>query len=374
MPRRGENIRKRKDGRWEARYPSGQNNKGVKKYSSVYGNTYREAKEKRQLAIQQSNSITYPNDVNVFKDVLQLWMEDNRIRLKEATIYRYSYLIETHILPELGDMKVYQITGTVINRFLTKKVKCGRIDGKGGLSPSYVRSIMLIVSAAIRYAAENGLCDPLRTQVNKPPIQPKEPVILSKDVQEKLESSLLHDIDGTKIGVYISLYTGLRIGEICALSWDDIDLQNRLLYVRHTVVRIRAEEKGKVSTHQVIDQPKTKASLRCIPICSNLQSVLVEYAEHSPSKYVVSNNSQFVCPRTYEYRYNKLLELSEVPHVNYHALRHTFATRCIESGVDVKSLSEILGHANVSITLNTYVHSSMDLKRAQLEKLTKAPI
>lgn len=374
LPRRGENIRKRKDGRWEARYPSGQNEKGKKIYSSVYGNTYREAKEKRQLAVQQNSLPVSPKDGKVFKDVLWLWLEDNRIRLKDATIYRYSYLIENHILPQLGDMRVDQITGTAINCFLAEKLKCGRLDGKSSLSPAYVRSIMLIVSAAMRYAAENEICAPLRTQVNKPPVQSKEPVILSRELQAKLEKNLLYDLDGTKIGVYISLYTGLRIGEICALTWDDIDLQNRLLYVRHTVVRIRAEEKGKVCTRQVIDRPKTKASLRCIPICSNLQNVLVAYAEHSPSKYVVSNNSQFVCPRTYEYRYNKLLELSEVPHVNYHSLRHTFATRCIESGVDVKSLSEILGHANVSITLNTYVHSSMDLKRAQLEKLTVSPI
>lgn len=374
MPRRGENIRKRKDGRWEARFPNGWNEQGSKTYTSVYGRTYREVKEKRQLILEQNKLFVRPRKEYMFKDVIQLWLEDNRIRLKESTIYRYHYLIETHILPELGDMKVDQITGTVINRYLAKKAKCGRLDGRSGLSPAYVRSIMLIVSSALRFATENEMCDPLRTQINKPPIQPKELVILSRELQAKLETSLLHDVDETKLGVYITLYTGLRIGEICALSWEDIDLQNRVIYVRHTVVRIRIEEDGKVITRQVIDRPKTKASLRCIPICSNLLSVLVTYAERPHSEYVVSYNSQFVCPRTYEYRYNRLLKSSDVPHINYHALRHTFATRCIESGVDVKSLSEILGHANVSITLNTYVHSSMDLKRAQLEKLTASPI
>lgn len=374
MPRRGENIRKRKDGRWEARYPIGRNEQGTKIYASVYGRTYREVKEKRQLALERNNLIVRSKDEYVFKDVLQFWLEGNRIRLKESTIYRYSYLIETHILPGLGDMKVDQITGPVINRYLAEKSKSGRLDGKGSLSPAYIRSIMLIVSSTLRFASENEMCDPLHTQINKPPIQPREPAILSRELQNKLENYLLQDIDETKLGVYISLYTGMRIGEICALSWEDVDLQNRVIYVRHTVARVRTEEDGKVITKQIIDRPKTKASLRCIPICSNLLSVLVAYAEHSRSEYVVSNNPQFVRPRTYEYRYNRLLKLSNIPHINYHALRHTFATRCIESGVDVKSLSEILGHANVSITLNTYVHSSIELKREQLEKLTVSPL
>lgn len=123
MPRRGENIRKRKDGRWEARYPNGQNEHGTKIYASVYGWTYREVKEKRQLALEKNNLIVHSKGEYVFKDVLQLWLEDNRIRLKESTLYRYSYLIETHILPELGDMEVDQITGPVINRYLAEKSK-----------------------------------------------------------------------------------------------------------------------------------------------------------------------------------------------------------------------------------------------------------
>ena len=308
--------------------------------------------------------------VSTFKDILELWMEENQIRLKDASIYRYHYLIEKHILPELGSMQLDQITGTVLNHFLVEKLKAGRLNGESGLSPTYVRSIMLIISAALHFAVKNHMCVPIHTPNNKPAIQTKEPVILSKEIQSKLESCLLHAMDGTKLGIYISLYTGLRIGEICALSWEDIDLQNRILYVRHTVVRIRSEENGRITTRLVIDQPKTKCSLRSIPICTNLLGILNEYVGESNSGYVVSNTSNFVSPRTFEYRYSKLLCSNDIPHFNYHALRHTFATRCIESGVDVKSLSEILGHANVSITLNTYVHSSMELKRAQLEKLS----
>lgn len=375
MPRRGENIRKRKDGRWEARYPSGVNEKGQKIYASVYGGTYKEVKEKRNWALQHQN--TYPKELSnkpLFSEILALWISDNRIRLKEATVYRYSYLIETHILPELGGMQIEKITSSVINAFLAKKLSDGRIDGRGGLSTAYVRSIMLVINSALQFAAENRFCNPPLTQINKPPLQSKALAVLSKDEQNNLESVLLTDTDETKLGIYISLYTGLRIGEICALSWEDIDVANRIIYVRHTVTRIRVNENGKMVTKNSIDNPKTKSSLRCVPICSALAQVLNDYLPNVTSEYVVSNKAGFVSPRTFEYRYKKILKESKISFINYHGLRHTFATRCIESGVDVKSLSEILGHANVSITLNTYVHSSMDLKRAQLEKLVTTSV
>ena len=375
MSRRGENIRKRKDGRWEARYPSGVNEKGQKTYSSVYGNTYKEAKEKRNWVLQHQNS--YPKVLSnkpLFSEILELWITDNRIHLKNATIYRYSYLIETHILPELGAIQVDQITSSTINAFLAKKLSDGRIDGRGGLSTAYVRSIMLVINSALQFATENRLCNPLLTQIHKPPLQSKELAVLSKDEQRKLESVLLTDMNETKLGIYISLYTGLRIGEICALSWEDIDIANRTIYVRHTLTRIRVIENGKTVTKNSIDTPKTKSSLRCIPICSPLVPVLNDYLQNITSEYVVSNKAGFVSPRTFEYRYKKIMKESKISFINYHGLRHTFATRCIESGVDVKSLSEILGHANVSITLNTYVHSSIELKRAQMEKLVVSSV
>lgn len=375
MPRRGENIRKRKDGRWEARYPSGVNEKGQKTYSSVYGDTYKEAKEKRNWALQHQNS--YPkmlSNTPLFSELLALWIADNRIHLKDATIYRYSYLIETHILPELGGIQVDKITSSTINAFLAKKLSDGRIDGRGGLSTAYVRSIMLVINSALQFATENRLCSPLLTQIHKPPLQSKELAVLSKDEQRILESVLLTNMDETKLGIYISLYTGLRIGEICALSWEDIDITNRIIYVRHTVTRIRVNENGKSVTKNSIGTPKTKSSLRCVPICSALAHVLNDCLPNVTSEYVVSNNAGFVSPRTFEYRYKKILKEGRISFINYHGLRHTFATRCIESGVDVKSLSEILGHANVSITLNTYVHSSMDLKKAQLEKLVTTSV
>lgn len=370
MSRRGENIRKRKDGRWEARYKKAGWSQGKTVYGSVYGDTYREVKEKRQKLLQQQTQELAAKDGCIrFKELLQKWEDNNQIQLKAATVYRYRYLIHTHILPELGELPVEELTGTIINTFINNKFQQGRLDGKGGLSAAYVRSIALVIDAALRFGVSEGMCGSHDFSIKKPALPVKELSTLSRENQLKLEKSLLTDMNGTKLGIYISLYTGLRIGEVCALAWEDIDLKNGIIHVRHTIARVTNREGGKASTRLILDQPKTFSSLRTIPICSKLTKILKAYVANAPSKYVISSSFDFVSPRTYEYRYQKLLKENNIPHINYHVLRHTFATRCIEAGVDVKSLSEMLGHANVAITLNTYVHSSLELKRSQLEKL-----
>lgn len=364
MSRRGENIHKRKDGRWEARYKKGVSDSGTVRYGSVYAKTYREAKEKQRemLRIEETKNLV-PQTCVCLEDILNLWLEDNRIRLKGATEFRYRYLIDSHILPELGNKRLDQITSPIINIFLANKLDHGRLDGKGGLSPAYVRSIMLILKAAINFATTQNLCKPLQTKINKPPKILKELPILHTEQQAKLVAYCMTDVDETKVGILISLYAGLRIGEICALRWDDIDLQEHVIHVRYTVSRA-----GK-GTSLSIGRPKTLSSLRDIPICSQLVPILKKLHLQRSSQYVVSNKEKFISPRTYEYRYHSILRACSVPDINYHALRHTFATRCVEAGIDIKSLSEMLGHADASITLNTYVHSSMERKREQLEKL-----
>lgn len=371
MSKRGENIHKRKDGRWEARYRKGRNYAGNIIYGSVYGKTYREAKEKLMaISATPEDTIKPINQEHNFKEILCLWMENNRIRHKGATIKKYQYLIDRHILPDLGNLKLSQITSTVINSFLTRKMENGKLDKSGGLSASYVRSIMLIINAALKFAADEEMCQPLKSPVYKPVSQNNEITVLQIDEQKRLETHLISEIAPTQLGILISLHTGLRIGEICALAWEDVDIENRIIHVRHTVARIKSTDFSEGNSSKlIIDAPKTKASNRDIPIPSVLLPILKSNCTAASSKYVVSDTKDFVSPRTYEYRYHRLLEKCGIESVNYHVLRHTFATRCIEAGVDVKSLSEILGHSNVSITLNTYVHSSMEMKRTQLEKL-----
>lgn len=371
MPRKGENIRKRKDGRWEGRYKKGVKENGSTEYGSVYGKSYKEVKEKLVLAKHsQNNSQSTTNSERRFSEVLCLWEQSNRVRLKGGSEQRYDYLIKAHIMPELGGLKLSQITATTVNTFLNNKLNNGRLDGTGGLSPSYVGSIMIIVNSAISFAVAEQMCPPLRTPIYKPQTEKSELEILSIEEQTLIEQYVRRNLNPTNIGILISLYTGLRIGEVCALSWDDIDLTNNVIHVRHTVARVKNDTKDlNTKSRLIIDEPKTRASKRDIPIPSTLLPAILEYRSISSSDYLVSDNAAFVSPRTYEYRYHRVLDCCGVAPINYHALRHTFASRCIAVGVDVKSLSEVLGHGNSAITLNTYVHSSIDLKRCQLEKL-----
>ncbi len=371
MSRKGENIRKRKDGRWEGRFKRGVKENGKIDYGSVYGKSYKEVKDKLLLAKHsQFNEEVVVNTERKFSEVLYLWEETNRIRLKGGSEQRYHFLIKTHILPELGGMKLSQITSTTVNTFLLKKLTSGRLDGKGGLSSSYVGSMKIIVNSALSFAVAEQMCPPLRTPIFKPQTEKKELKILSLDEQALVEKYVRTNLTPTNIGILISLYMGLRIGEICALSWDDVDLINQVIHVRHTVARVKNDAKEfDAKTRLIIDEPKTKSSKRDIPIPSTLLPLILKYQSIAHSKYVVSDKTEFVSPRTFEYRYHHVLDCCGVESINYHALRHTFASRCIAAGVDVKSLSEVLGHGNSAITLNTYVHSSLDLKRYQLEKL-----
>lgn len=370
MPKRGENIHKRKDGRWEGRYIKDRDLSGRAIYKSVYGKSYAEVKCKLTETIKNP-SLPNLNSYKeyLFKDVLLMWLQANKMSFKGATENKYQYLIDTHIIPDLGEIKISRITAKTINSFLENKLQNGGVKNNGSLSSSYVRSMMLIINSAIQFAIDEHMCNPLNGMISKPKMEKNEITILTPLEQKRLELSCQDDINCTKLGVLLSLYAGLRIGEVCALKWSDIDLNARIIHVRSTVARVISNDSTRKSVF-IIDKPKTEASIRDIPISSILLPYLIEINRKSNSKYVISNKTVFLNLRTYEYRYKKLLKGAGLPSINYHALRHSFATRCIEKGVDVKSLSEILGHANVATTLNTYVHSSMELKRAQIEKLS----
>lgn len=372
MSKRGENIHKRKDGRWEGRYIKARKPDGKIQYVSVYGKTYRETKEKL-LAVASTLPCTQKrNAEKYYKDILEMWMCNNRVRLKQGTLTKYQNIIDTHLLPELGELRMSQLNATLINAFLLNKLQNGRLDGKGGLSASYVRSIMLVINASLRFAVREQLMEPLKSPINKPVIPKKELKILNSTEQLRLETYLKNNMDSTAVGILLSLYAGLRIGEICALSWEDIDLEANIIHIRHTIARSKIiTPSSNCTTKLIIDSPKTKSSVRDIPITANLQEILRVCSKNSISNYVISDTSEFVNPRTFEYRYHRILYKCSIDSINFHILRHTFASRCIAAGVDVKSLSEILGHGNVSITLNTYVHSSMEQKRVQLEKLVR---
>lgn len=278
-------------------------------------------------------------------------------------------MLETHILPELGRISVLKLTSATINTFLHKKLTNGRVDGMGALSPSYVRTLSIIISSLLSYAVKEEYCSPLKNPVFKPRSAKTEMQILSHSVQRQFEELMLSEFDLTKYGTYICLQTGMRLGELCALTWDDIDFNSRVIHVRHTVARVSSDDPSISRTKLIIDKPKTDASVRDIPITSVLLPILKNMHDSRSSMFVVSDKPDFISTRTFDSRYRKMLIGLGVVPINFHALRHTFATRCVDAGVDIKSLSEILGHSSVAITLDTYVHPSIELKRNQIEKL-----
>lgn len=366
MPKKGLNIHKRCDGRWEGRYKS----ETSPNYTSVYGKTYAETRDKLYALISAKAVPEQKSVERTFSEILLIWMDNNKLRLKGATEHKYRTLIDRHIMPELGELKISEVNAVKINDFLARKLCSGRLENGQTLSPAYVRTMALLIGAVMRFATEAEYCPPLKTGIIKPVPEKKELQILSREEQNRLERYIFEHPDPTSLGALMSLYAGLRIGEVCALLWDDIDLGRGLIHIRHTVARVRnTDPTATSSTVLILDSPKTASSVRDIPIVSALLDPLSEKKRSGASGYFVSGDGRFVSPRTYEYRFHRLLAESGVKQVNYHVLRHTFATRCVEAGMDVKSLSELLGHASVGITLNTYVHSSMERKREQLELL-----
>lgn len=370
MSRRGDNIHKRKDGRWEGRYKCGVKNDGTAAYRSVYAQSYNDCKNKLEKA--KANVLLPKNsyaDIK-FSEVLELWLSANKIRTKGSTENKYRYMIDLHIKPKLGNFKVSYLTATIINEFLQHKLENGSRSNIP-LSPSYVRTLAIIIESSLKFAVNEEFCKPLKNKINKPTIPKKELSVLTITEQNQYEYALKKSDTLAALGTLIALHTGMRIGEICALQWRDIDLTNNLIYVKHTVSRIKTDNQHKKTT-LIIDTPKTNSSNRVIPISSALKPIIEDAFKFKKSDFVISETKQFIGTRAFDYKYRKLISDAGLKVVGFHTLRHTFATRCIEAGMDIKTLSEILGHASATTTLNIYVHSSLENKRNQIEKLYSA--
>lgn len=305
-----------------------------------------------------------------FSTLLLRWQEDVRSTQKASTQWRYEYLIKHHIAPQLGGYTIAELDEETLETFVLSKLQSGGLRDGGKLSPAYVRSMITVINAVLRYAEREKYCVRGQIPIQKPRVRKKEVTVLTVAEQKTLEECLLGSVSLSGLGILLSLNAGLRIGEVCALTWENIDLENHILSVTSTVSREKATH-GKGSL--VIRPPKTLTSFRAIPIPSKLHCALSNMQPNNKEGYLLSGKSTFVSPRTYEYRFHRLLEQYGIRSVNYHVLRHTFATRCIELGMDIKTLSEILGHSSTAITLNTYVHSSFEHKRMQMEMLSHLP-
>lgn len=370
MSKRGENIRKRKDGRWEGRYIKSREANGKAIYGSVYGKTYTSVKEKLK-EVNNNQSEFLKGKKMTFGEALFLWLENNKIKQKTQTYSKYLQLINTQIMPSIGHIKLSRINYVIINQYVSEKSISGNLNTKEALSPSYIQTICFIIESTIRFCVENNLCSPISGKIVRPAKVRKDIKILSFEEQKVLERILLTDINETKIGILLSLYAGLRVGEVCGLRWENIDLENGIIHIDSSVERIKNINKQNSSskTILILSDTKSDTSNRTIPISNILQKILLKNKQNNNRFVIEGKTYPYADPRTLQYAFKKCLKECELPEINYHALRHTFATRCVEAGVDIKSLSEILGHSNVNITLNTYVHSSLEQKKLQIEKL-----
>ena len=351
------NIYRRKDGRYEARVPLGKDENGKRRYRSFYGNTAEEAEYKMLLA-REPIAIPIALTEMTVRELTMEYITAIKPRLKESSEVNYRMKAEKHIIPAFGNMKCCLLKANDIYAFIESKLK-------SGLSARYVTDIIVLLKSIYRYASRvygisnclEGIVMPKRT---KPEI-----ILLSKSEQARLMAYLNEDFDLNALGIALSLYTGIRIGELCALQWKDVDLTNRTITVRKTVQRIKNYD-GKSKTKLVITEPKSASSVRVIPIPDCLVAMLERFKD-SAEKYVLSGNCKPVEPRTLQYRFAAILKKANLPSVHFHSLRHAFATNCVALGFDIKTLSEILGHSSVEITLNRYVHSSLDRKRACMD-------
>ena len=355
MPRTARNIYKRKDGRWEGRYKL--ETGGPAKYKSVYAPTYAEVKK---LLEEKKNPGTLKPG-KPFSEYLDFWLQDISFQKKDSTMIKYEGLVLNHIKPALGNYSVKFIDSEVINSFIKSKLQ-------EGFSPSYVKTMELIISGTLNLSVKLGARPPLSEKPKTIRSGKKEISFFSVDVRNYLNKRLSLDESKTALAMLIALNTGMRIGEVCALKWDDINLEEEMINVRRTLTKKKAPF-DPAKTIWVDDIPKTPCSIRSIPIVPILLTRLMSEKPSAASSYVISDNAAFVSERTLENRFHKKLDEYNIRQINFHGLRHTFATCCIEKGVDIKTLSEILGHSNVSITLNIYVHSTVEFKKLQLNKL-----
>lgn len=381
MGRRGENIRKRKDGRWEARVIYTHDLSGKAKYRSFYGRTYLEAKKKKNEFIQNhlnpdhvSNGRNQAEFKITLKQLMEEWMESRRNEVKESTFAHYKNIVEKHILPALGETCLQNLQTETIDDFLKEKLISGRIDRKGGLSPKTVADIRSVLVLALKFARKKHYACQIEQDIYYPKIRRSAAKVLTREEQAKLEQFLFQNPSPLGLGILLVLYGGLRIGELCALKWKDFNPESGTIRTNKTLIRIQnvtsdSQEKTKI----MIGQPKTESSNRLIPLSSFLTELLIKH-QKSDETYLITGNKSYLEPRVCLDKYKHILNQAGLHSFTFHSLRHTFATRCVESGFDIKSLSEILGHANINTTLQRYVHPSIEAKKQQMDRLEEISV
>ena len=300
-----------------------------------------------------------------YAEWLDIWLE-NYIKpsVKVRTYERYALIIDKHIATDVGKYEISELSALVLQNFITKLLESGNCKTGNGLSANSVNAIISVLQSSLQTAHLIGVANEYTANKIKRPKLIERPVeCFSLKEQKQIEQAVLNSKKDKLYGIILCLYSGLRIGELIALQWNDIDLTKGIL----TVSKSCHDGKDGI----IIDEPKTATSRRMIPLPKQLLPILKGTKKKSDSPFVVSANGKPVSVRSYQRSFELLLKKLKIPHKGFHSLRHTFATRAIECGMDVKTLSEILGHKNPTVTLNRYAHSLMEHKADMMNRLGK---
>ena len=299
-----------------------------------------------------------------FSKIVALWKEDKKQYVKRSTFAAYTLLIENHILPTFGEMALVEEQD--VQTFVFRKLN-------EGLSHKTTKDILIVLKMILRFGAKNQMTEYRQIDIKFPTERDKHSIdILNRSHQKQIMEYIRLHFTFKNLGIYICLSAGMRIGEICALTWDDLDVENGIIHVRKTIQRIYVIEEHRKYTEVILDTPKTKNSIREIPMTKNLLKMIRPIKKIvNGNFYVLTNEPKPTEPRTYRNYYKQFMQSLGLPLMKFHGLRHSFATRCIESKCDYKTVSVLLGHSNISTTLNLYVHPNLEQKKRCMEQMSR---
>lgn len=363
MPRRGENIYKRKDGRWEGRVlaPDG-------KYRYTYAKTYKEVKSKKQI-LQKQMALTTAPQSKITQDaatLFDIWLKGELVnKVKPATYDSYYRCLVKYVIPFFEEPGNEKLTAKNTAAFVC------RIGGNTDLSEAYKRKLLSIFKTAVKEIMKDTQeCESIIKAVILPRKADATVQVFSIREQRLIETAIINDKSWAALGILLCFYTGLRLGEVCALKWGDIDFEAGTMLVERTVSRIKSFGDDENKTRLTVGNPKSRKSMRKIPVPAFMLDLSRRSKQDFNENFYVLTGTQVPMePRTFQKLFKRILAISGVKSRKFHAIRHTFATRALELGVDIKTLSEILGHANVSTTLNIYAHSLFEQKKNAMDRL-----
>lgn len=390
MPKKHTGVSQRKDGIWMAKADTGIDLlTGKRKRITRYGKTEGEAYDKLQEALSQLRTGTYveQRDITVgmwFPNWLNKYAKN---KVKQSTYNNYRSYIDKRIVPTLGHIKLLDLSVDILQRFLNDQYAHGNLKTGGALSEKTIHNIYLMMHEAMAQAVKNELVMKNNLEsVVLPKVQHVEMRVLTKQENNALLKATIKSTERYALGVLLALKTGMRIGEICGLRWKDIDVWDRVIHIRQTLQRqeVMEHRDGQPKTEIIIGEPKSEKSRRDIPLPESLipflkaqkkaqkENALTAEDAYQNKGYVLMNElGCYIEPRTLQDTFRRLLKDADIEDANFHALRHTYATRAVEQGMDIKTLSELLGHADVSTTMNRYAHSLDKHKRKMVDMMDR---